>query len=237
MTVLCASPRCQARDRHRGDCHDEQCRGCLPRRAADGLRLCHVCSERLATNAITAGQLWHALGRALTGTTGWGEKASGTRSHGLSVNDAAVEARATIRHTLVAISKMISETRGFALPADNIDALADYLARNAAWLAAHETAGDLADELADLAHGDARRIAYPSGARRYQLRTPDGHPVACPTDGCDGALWAILRRDDSLLPSELVCSTDDTHRIPASQWLRMGRHLIKHAEQQQGGAA
>lgn len=42
-------------------------------------------------------------------------------------------------------------------------------------------------------------------------------------------LKAILRRTDSLLPSALVCDTDETHTIPASEWITLGRKLRRAA--------
>jgi hypothetical protein len=44
---------------------------------------------------------------------------------------------------------------------------------------------------------------------------------------CPGELSAALRSDDSLLPSEVVCSEDREHRWSASQWLMLGRRVTE----------
>lgn len=230
---LCAAPRCAARGRHLPNCVDETCWGCLPRQAADGLYLCLVHADGIGRDALTAALRYGDLGRVLTGSSqGLGDIVSGTKtSVGLDLNERAADMRSTIKHRLVAMVRMIAEERGLPLPEDRVPALARYVAKHAQWLAAHSAAGDFAEELADTA-SEAFHIAHPTGARRYQLKDPDGNPVGCPAtveDGepCLGSLWTILRRVDSLLPSELVCDHDDEHYVPADKWMTFGRQWVK----------
>lgn len=218
----CESPRCRAHGQHAPGCTDGDCRGCLPRLAADGLRLCHVCRRRLAEDITTAAQLHGELALVLASVGIGGERVSGSPTRSLALNDAAVDARTLIRHTLVSWAQLVAEERGFSLPADHVTAIAAYLVRDVEWLAAHETARDCADEFAELAHGRPRRIAYPNGARTFTV-------ARCPEDGCGGEIRAVLRRTDALLPSELVCGVDGGHRWTAGQWIRLGRRLMEAA--------
>lgn len=231
---LCAAPRCRTIGHHTPDCDNGECRGCQPRLAADGLRLCHIHTRDLATDAYRAVEVYTELALALTRSDRPGERTTGTRDPGLIVNERAVEARSTIRHTLVAWCRLIADERGIGLPADDIHSMARYIARHAEWLAAHPAAGDCSAELRELAHGEPWRIAYPTGSRVFEVgpcpETVDGQP-------CPGVVRAVLRRTDSLLPSELVCDWRPDpvpdgwtgHRWPASEWLTLGRKLRRAA--------
>jgi len=216
---LCASPSCAARGKHQSDCGSEDCRGCLPRRAADGLRLCVLHTDLIAEDARSVAELHAALADRLASSGLPGERTSGTRDPGLKLNDAAVEARVLIRHTLVSWTYLIAEERGVALPVDTTAAVAAFVARHAPWLAAHSEAGSVSDELRDLVR-HAYPIAYPSGTRIFDV-------AGCPTEGCAGTLRAILRRTDSLLPTAVSCDADDTHSWPADKWLTLGRQIRK----------
>lgn len=230
---LCTAARCAAQGRHLTDCTDEHCRGCLPWQAADGRYLCEIHARRIGEDALTIALRYADLGRVLTSTgSALGDIVSGSKKEtGMQLNDRAAEMRMIIKHRLVALARMISEDRGFALPEDRVPALARYVAANAPWLAAHPAAGDFSEELADAA-SDGFRIAYPTGARRYQLRDPENHPVGCKEtveddQPCPGTLWTVLRRTDSLLPSELVCDHDQEHYVPAEKWMSFGKQWLK----------
>ncbi|HEX5995977.1 MAG TPA: hypothetical protein VFY84_12615 [Jiangellales bacterium] len=231
---LCIAPRCRSIGYHLGDCASEQCRGCQPRLAADGLRLCVVHTRAIGDDAYRAAEVHAELALVLAASDRPGERTSGTRERGLAVNERAVWARATIRHVLVSWCRLIAEERGITPPADDITSLAGYLAKHADWLSASDYADEVSDELRDLAHGEPWRVAYPTGARVFEVgpcpETVDGAP-------CPGVVRAVLRRTDSLLPSELVCDhrpdpepEDWTpHRYLADQWLTLGRKLRRAA--------
>jgi hypothetical protein len=174
---------------------DLPCDACrTPRQAADGLNLCVWHTRRLADNAVRAGQLHVDLDK-LAGSGGQGEPVSGTRTPGLAVNEAAIEARDAIRACLVGFVRLIAEERGMTPPADAAPALALYVARSASWLAAHPAAGEHADELEDIAH-DPRtwRIAYPTSGDRRFIGT-------CPIELDRGSCGTRLhwRRDETLI--------------------------------------
>lgn len=234
---LCISPRCWT-----GQSGD-------PHLAADGLYLCIRCTTNIATDARSAAELHAELALVLSASGRPGETPPPNKPGSREPNDAAVVARATISHVLASWCKLISEERGMHLPRqrceeilpdgiqgppqrfwrviDEPSRMADYIAKHAEWLAAQHFADEVSDELAELAHGKPRSVAYPSGGRRWQLKDPTGAAVPCPDPECSGTLWAILRRADSLLPSELACDVDAEHHLPATHWLEYGHNLHK----------
>lgn len=220
--LLCASAHCRIIGQHAG-CTDEACKGCLPRKAADGLRLCDVHTDAIGHDAIRAGDLHGALADVLTGGGGGGPKVSGgSVDKSLNLNERAVELRDDIRAKLVSWCLMISEERGIALPEDRPIRLGAYVNTHRAWLAAHPAAGDASAELRQLVN-DARRVAYPevSGTTR-DLGT-------CPVteDGavCGGKLRGVMRRTDSFLPSWVLCDREREHAWDATQWIELGAAL------------
>lgn len=215
--LLCVNPRCRVLGQHKPTC-EVDCRGCLPRYAADGRNLCEVCTRRLGEDARTAADLYAELEQVLAKPGSPAERTSGTPDRGTELNDRAVAARTLIRHTLVSWCLMVAEERGITVPADTPPAMAAYVALHAVWLSAHPAAGDCAHELAELAHGAPWRTAYPSGARRF--------PVGpCLEVECPGQIVAVLRDTDQLLPSALTCDVDEGHTWTAAQWREIGRAM------------
>lgn len=221
MIALCVATHCRTRGQHAPNCPGGDCVGCQPRRAADGLALCLQHTDLIAADAHTAARLYDALAAKLTTAGIPGERTSGSRNPGLSLDDRAVQTRTLIRHRLVSWALLIAEERGFGLPDDTMPALAAYIASSALWLAAHPAAADASAELAELV-ALAHPIAYPSGTRVVQVGP-------CPHAGCAGTIRALLRRVDSLLPSSIVCDADDQHAWPASEWLTLGREIRRVA--------
>jgi hypothetical protein len=215
--LLCVNPRCRMLGQHRPTCKVE-CRGCLPRYAADGRNLCEVCTRRLAEDATIAADLHVELEQVLAKPGSPAERTTGTPDHGTELNDRAVAARTLIRHTLASWCLLVAEERGVGTPDDTVDAMAAYVALHAVWLSAHPAAGDCADEFADLAHGAPWAIAYPSGARRFPIGP-------CLIAECTGQIVAVLRDTDQLLPSALTCDADKEHTWTAAQWREIGRAL------------
>lgn len=230
--LLCASPRCKPPTRHKPDCDGDPqapCRGCLPARAADGLRLCQYETDRLGRHPVEAATLWIELGLALVGSgigDGIGQKNPG---RGLNLNPKVVEHRATIRHTLVSWTRLVCEERGFTPPRDSIDALGKFLANQAPWLAAQEFAGEVADEMAELVEV-GRSLRQPSSTRIIEIGPcprmldPDGDEDDEQTQ-CPGVLRALLRSEASLLPSAVQCDTNEDHAWDSTQWTKLGRAM------------
>ncbi|MER7280399.1 hypothetical protein ABT369_38780 [Dactylosporangium sp. NPDC000244] len=123
--------------------------------------------------------------------------------------------------------------------------LARLVARSADWLAADSRAAEHATQLAELAR-QAFRTAYPTGTRAFELPGLDGERyLACPnqipdedrdgeTKPCPGNLWTIMRRDGDRLPAQIMCNHDDEHQWPASQWIKLGKRMIKHVTEATG---
>lgn len=229
--ILCASPRCRGRG-HQPTCTDDECKGCVPRPAADGRNLCETHTRYLAEDAVQAAYLYGELEHRLASSGGGGEKTSGTRDRGTQLNGKAVEARTLIRHTLVSWCLLIAEERGISTPADDVAAMGDYVALHAVWLSAHPAAGDCTDELYELAHGWPRRAAYPNPAKIVEVGK-------CPISGCPGTITAVVRTQDALLPSAVECDAEppdgelEPHIWPwgSDEWRALRRDLARAAEQ------
>jgi hypothetical protein len=229
--ILCASSRCRIRARHTTDCVDEDCKGCLKRRALDGLNLCDVCTNRIGEDAAAAAELWHELELVLARASGTGEKTSGSRERGLRVNERALEARTLIRHTLVSWCLMVSEERGIAAPRDTVTAMGEYLNKHRQWLSAHPAAKDCSDEMWELAHGRTWRAAFPNPVTIVPLGR-------CPMPDCPGTITAVVRKGDALLPSSVDCDQPPAdgaltpHHWPwgSDEWKVLKRDLIMAME-------
>ncbi|MEV0726019.1 hypothetical protein AB0I37_24975 [Micromonospora purpureochromogenes] len=167
---LCVADHCGILNQHSEQCPGQGCRGCLPRLAADGLRLCEVDTRRIGEDARTAAVLHEDLALTLIRRGRGGEKVASSSSGAPVPDDEVMEARSAIRATLASLCRMIAEERGSHLPADAIEAMGAYVAHHAVWLAAHGAAGEHARDLRDVA-GDprTRRLAYPAGTDRLYI--------------------------------------------------------------------
>jgi hypothetical protein len=212
---LCLNPRCAIPRRHRDDCDGDQCRGCLPGWAADGLRLCAVCTRRHGENAVKAAEL-HGELELMLRPSGSGGQVTGKPGSASPPRDAVVAMRTEIRAVLASWCRFIAEERGIGLPDDEVTAMGNYLRLHGEWLAATEYAGEVADELASLA-SRAWGLAYPSGTRRIEVG---------PCPHCDGTLTAIVRATDQALPSEVACDADEAHRWSADRWRELDRLVM-----------
>jgi hypothetical protein len=228
VTPLCVALRCAIPGKHATGCPEPDCakpqqggccRGCLPRQAADGLRLCGVCTGRLAEDANQAAVLHAELAERLGVGTGMGERVSGGSDASRAVNEAAVEARDDIEHFLTWWSALIVRERGITRPAFTAVALGGFVARHNRWLAAHRLASYAATELHAISHGRVWSAGYPgsSGTRVVDLRNP------CPT--CAAPLRAVMRAGDSMLPAEVACDGDEPHVWPAGRWRELKRSV------------
>ncbi|MGN9802050.1 hypothetical protein [Micromonospora sp. L32] len=171
MSLLCIADHCGIPHQHIADCpNPDVCRGCLPRPAADGLRLCEVDVRRMAEDARTAAVLHEDLALTLIRRGRGGERVAGSSSGAPVPDDEVMEARQAIRSTLVSLCRLVLEERGIGQPADDVPAMAAYVERHHVWLAAHPAADEHARDLRDVA-GDprTRRLAYPAGTDRLYI--------------------------------------------------------------------
>lgn len=206
----CAAPHCGIRNRHRDDCDETTCIGCLPRWAADGLHLCWVCVRRISEDAHRAAELHEDLTLTLIHRRAPGERTSGSGDRAPAVDGEVVEARTAIKVTLVSLARLIAEQRGFSIPDDSVPQIAEFVARSAEWLAAHPLAGDHANDLRDIV-SDPRtwRLAYP--ARSDRLYIGDCPLTLVDLDGnqsvCGTRLYQLA--DEPLVHCP-GCDTDET---------------------------
>lgn len=118
--------------------------------------------------------------------------------------------------------------------------LARLCARSADWLAAHDRAGEYSAAINALV-GQAFRTAFPTGTRVFELPGLNGERfLACThliddedkpgeKKPCPGNLWTIVRKDGDRLPSQIMCNADETHQWPSTQWLKLGRQMLRDA--------
>ncbi|HYJ33764.1 MAG TPA: hypothetical protein VE326_11145 [Candidatus Binatia bacterium] len=216
--VLCEAT-CAARGRHQSGCVDEQCPGCLRRKAADGLRLCPVHAAWLADDARGAPDLYADLGLVLVRRGRDGERMSGSPTGAPVPDDDVMDARLAIRVTLINLAKLICTERGVTPPVRFVDdrpyldsrpdALGEFVAGHAEWLAAHPDAGTFADDLKAVTHGRPYGLAYPSGSDRLYIG--DCPLMLVDLDGnesvCGARLYQLPDRPLLQCPG---CGTDET---------------------------
>lgn len=178
-TPLCEAD-CAIRGRHAPGCEDgDACRGCQPRQAVDGLRLCVVHADRLADDLVQAPALYDDLALVLVRRGKDGERMSGSSSAAPIPDEDVMEARTDIRSALLRLAKLVAWERGVHPPRTSVGgksyvdtrpaALGAFLAKHAQWLAAHKDAGTFATTLHRITGGRVRAIAYPSGSDRLYV--------------------------------------------------------------------
>lgn len=217
---LCAAAHCQIRDQHSPICDNpDQCWGCLPRRAADGLGLCEICARRMGEDAETAARLHDDLLLSLRRSAA-GEQTSGTKDRSPGVDGDVVEARGRIRGTLTALARMIVAERGIQPPAvgDELCGLGGWLAAQRNWLSAHPAAAEHAADLRGIAgDGSLWGLAYPT--RRAEAFI-GWCPMPVLDSGSDGGQracdWQLRYREGQ---AQIVCGGCGMAGSP-QQWHR-----------------
>lgn len=189
-----------------------------PRRAADGLRVCRSCRDRMEQAIAESPALYDALQAALVAADGRSsDPVTHRKDPGLVLSEAALRARSSLRSLLVATIRMVIDERGLTRwPADEVPHMSTWLLAHVDWLAAHPAAEDFVAEWT-AARTEARRAAYPSGTRRIELE-------CCPD--CSGELIAWLRPADDLLPSVICCDGPEEHTWEPHEWQALGRRLV-----------
>ncbi|MEU3984550.1 hypothetical protein AB0F77_31580 [Streptomyces sp. NPDC026672] len=180
--------------------------------AVAGSRLCPACRRRLTHDLRSLPRLHDECGHLLTGAGRPRERTSGGGpATGLPFNTAAAEARSGIVGTLRSWGALVVQELGVGAPPDTPARIAHFLLGHAAWLLAHEAAGELSDEVARCVRR-AHRIVDPAQRRRV----PAGD---CVVPGCGGVLTAVAGAGTD--PAvEVGCDTDPAHRWSGQEWLR-----------------
>lgn len=118
--------------------------------AVAGTRLCSACVLRLTGGLTRLPSLYDECGLLLGGTDRPRERTSGGGGslRGLPFNTAAAEARSVILGVLRSWAGLVVGERIVAAPRDTVAGVVEFLIRHAGWLAAHEAAGELSEEVA-----------------------------------------------------------------------------------------
>src|SRR6202007_1675604 len=111
-------------------------------------RLCSACVLRLTSGLTRLPHLYDECGLLLGGSHRPRERTSGGGSlPGLPFNTAAAEARTMILGGLRSWAGLGVGERVVAAPRDTVAGVVEFLIRHAGWLAAHEAAGELSEEV------------------------------------------------------------------------------------------
>jgi hypothetical protein len=211
-----------------------RCRAETAREAAPGYRLCWGCRTSLARNLAALHDLAPDLEAALSRANTVGEKVAGSPGRVSELNEHAAAVRWQIHHDMVTTVRLVMTERGLHLaPAAEIGVMAHWLGVHTDWLSAHGSAGERANEAADWVSA-ARAAINPNPPKRVPIGP-------CPIVDCPGILSAVVRPQDSLLPSTITCSwwqqlSDDTrtrlledgaepHAWTSSSWHALGRRM------------
>jgi hypothetical protein len=180
-------------------------------------RLCGDCLDVLRARVARLPDLHRACGELLTGVrrapVG---RVTGRGAGGLSLNGAAVSARADILAVAASWAGLIADERRVAVrPSRQVTDLSRFLLSNLDWLARHPAADDAAAEFARVVAA-AKAVLDPENARRVDLGN-------CDVPGCSGTLRAIFGGRASGV------SCDRGHARRASEWLSMARRASRHS--------
>lgn len=207
-----------------------------PREAAPGFRLCWVCKDWMTKHLRELIELAPDLEQALSRANSvGGEKVSGSPGSSSELNDRAAAVRWQIHHDMVGTIRIVMEERGLVAitQAPGIAGMARWLVNHVDWLAAHPSAGERAAEAASWP-GLARSAIHPNPPKHVKIGP-------CVKPDCAGVLSAIVKPQDSMLPSTIVCSwwqelepeqrdalIEDgatPHTWTADQWHALGRQM------------
>jgi hypothetical protein len=197
-----------------------------------------VCKDHYRSNLDDLIALAPDLEAALSNSMSTvGEKVSGSPSRMLELNDEAARVRWQIHHDMTTTVRLVIEERDWhQYPRQEIEPMARWLRNQVEWLSAHASAGERANE-ASAWPGMARGAIHPNPSKRVKIGP-------CVKPDCPGILTAVVRPQDSLLPSSIVCSwwTDpiqvaertesedvaqEPHVWSADQWHALGRQMAR----------
>lgn len=196
-----------------------------------GSALCDVCAERFADNLHAIADDWEALELRIAGSDARGigdEKVKGSRlQFGIALNEMVVQTRSEVAGWMHFVARVVLENPRASAPDDTtVPGLARWVATWHASAITHHEDIDLVAALAQEARDHKRNVnkrAYPGESRRVDLRH---HKCAVTVEGeqgepkrCGGHYFAIVN-PAALDRPDLICTENDSHRIPPSQWAR-----------------
>lgn len=144
--------------------------------------------------------------------------------------EVAVDLAYWARFLLDEVRDVNGETLQHGPTSTHIDELVPFVVRWVDWLL--EYLPDDAENLAADARKHARAlrgVVQGLGSRKFPIGPCIEHGVSDMGERipCPGEMTAVLRREDELLPSEIVCTVDNQHHWAASDWMRLGRRIIE----------
>ncbi|WP_149829908.1 helix-turn-helix domain-containing protein [Streptomyces tailanensis] len=228
-------PHSQAPSEARTDCvgcswTSREATGRTARTAAPGLRLCGSCRDRLILHITEAAHLYRECGEMLSCTTQlpFRERTSGGGAPtGIPFNEAAARIRADLLALLGSWASLVALERNAAAPPRDMEARAAFLKSQVEWLAAHQAAADVCQELA-AAVVEARRVARPDAAPGRL------HLGPCPEPRCAGELVATAHATLGESPDLVTCTAEERHCWPSRQWTLLVRRMAA-ARADEGG--
>jgi len=197
-----------------------------------GAPVCDVCEERAYDDLQAIARCWPGTEAMLTAPNkgGDGTGVRSTKNPGIDLNEKTVAARVDITNTLTFwVHLLIEEHPTLTAPRGEADTLARFIGTNLRHLTRHHDHGLAVSIIEDARRLSklCKRIAYPTGARRYEPGIPCvehdtndlGERIPCP--GEYGAwVWdGMNHRPD------LTCNADPTHVIEPSGFKRLARRV------------
>ncbi|WP_405976490.1 helix-turn-helix domain-containing protein [Streptomyces sp. NBC_00988] len=204
-------------------CQSEACPSCqaelsrATQRPTGQLIVCVSCFEKFRADLLAVPDLYRRCEAALATAPPDAERVSGTRSFGIKLNTAAVEARDLVRARLRSWSEFVKAEHGCAPSSPSVTGLASFLRGHADWLCSHEAGGDAVAEMAETTAA-VRRIVDPNRVRRFRVGR-------CVTGDCEGSLVAAVQASADLLPGEVRCDVDPEHVWTSYQWRELDRQV------------
>ncbi|MEU6238309.1 helix-turn-helix domain-containing protein [Kitasatospora sp. NPDC047058] len=187
-----------------------------------GLQICIHCMEEMRRDLGALPGLYRRCEEALAAPSFCAQRVSGTRSFGIKLNTAAVDARDISRARLRAWCDLVHEGHGCAPGDRTVEVMARFLSRHVQWLCRHAAAGEAARELAETVRL-MRRTIEPIPVRRFRVGP-------CVEADCCGSLVAVIQEGTRMLPSEVRCDCDPGHSWSASQWRELDRQVSRRQQ-------
>lgn len=198
-----------------------------PRRALDGGHLCAGHIGGLRRDLATLPTLHRLLATSLGGANAPDDGRTGL-STGIALDQEIVRTRDHIRATLVSWAQITLEEGPWTVaPRDALTDIAIWLDARIPWLAARPWADQLVKNLSETT-AEARALIQPD--RPYRVELGPCPELLDDDTRCDGTVIAVMRRQDSLLPSVVRCTShgdddENPHAWGAAQWHALGRHM------------
>jgi len=205
-----------------------------------GVILCHGCKRKLEGFLADCESLRQELVVTLTRQDTIGPAAEKTKKLAATdspfpYNAAASAALDGLKATLVSWVLCIADEQGVWLPADSIAALSSWLVVRINYLARHEAAGEILDEMRQVTKWATSAINLPRDRGRVhvgpcpELEPSDDPDAVNGMTPCPGEVTAFFPTDPDLRPVMMCLHEGCTHgeRIwPAEQWARLGERIL-----------